>query len=97
MSSSISDSKKIGRPKTGIGRAIGLRLYPELEKRLDVWIAEQDDPPSRPEAIRVLMKLGLDAWATAKPSPAPAKPTRARKAVKATKTAPPKKTRVRRP
>lgn len=51
---SIADSsKKRGRPPTGIGKAIGLRLYPELDAGLDAWIADQPDPkPSRPEAIR---------------------------------------------
>ena len=59
---SISDSKKSrGRPKTGIGKAIGLRLYPDLEKRLDEWIARQRDKPSRPEAIRCLLGQALSA------------------------------------
>jgi hypothetical protein len=59
--SSIADSrKKRGRPKTGIGKPIGLRLYPELEARLDRWIKEQPAPkPSRPEAIRRLVERGL--------------------------------------
>jgi hypothetical protein len=58
---SILDSKKRrGRPTTGIGKAIGLRLYPDLEAKLAAWIAKQQDPkPSRPEAIRRLVELGL--------------------------------------
>jgi hypothetical protein len=49
-------NKKMGRPPTGIGRTIGLRLYPEMEAELDAWIADQPDPkPSRPEAIRRLL------------------------------------------
>jgi hypothetical protein len=51
--------KKMGRPPTGIGRTIGLRLYPEEEEALDAWIAEQPNPPSRPEAIRRLLRLIL--------------------------------------
>jgi hypothetical protein len=60
---SISDSrKKRGRPSTGIGKAIGLRLYPELEATLDAWIEEQPDPkPSRPDAIRKLIDRGAKA------------------------------------
>ncbi len=55
---SIADSgKKRGRPTTGIGSAIGLRLYPELDAALDAWIATQPEPrPSRPEAIRLALK-----------------------------------------
>lgn len=61
----IADSEKRrgrGRPETGIGPAIGLRLHPELSNDLDAWIAAQPEPkPSRPEAIRILMKQALAA------------------------------------
>ena len=54
--------KKMGRPPTGIGPAIGLRLYPDLEADLDAWIARQPDPkPSKPEAIRRLLKMAINA------------------------------------
>lgn len=47
-------------PKTGIGPNIGLRLYPELDAALDAWIAKQPDPkPSRPEAIRRILREAL--------------------------------------
>jgi hypothetical protein len=61
--SSIADSRKRrGRPKTGIGSAIGLRLYPELDGRLEAWIEAQPEPrPSRPEAIRQLIEHGIKA------------------------------------
>jgi hypothetical protein len=61
MPSTLSDSKKpkIGRPTTGIGKAIGLRLYPDLEAKIDAWCAQQPDKLSRPEAIRRLIELGL--------------------------------------
>ncbi len=53
-----------GRPTTGIGKAIGLRLYPDLEQRIDAWIATHPDPkPSRPEAIRLLLEFALTASA----------------------------------
>ena len=52
--------KKMGRPPTGIGRTIGLRLYPDMERELDAWIADQPDPkPSKPEAIRRLLGVAL--------------------------------------
>jgi hypothetical protein len=67
MSRSIPVNKKTrGRPKTGIGPVVGVRLYPEMESQLDAWIKRQDDEPSRPEAIRRLVQVGLDAD-TAKP------------------------------
>ena len=49
-----------GRPTTGIGPAVGLRLYPDLEARLDAWIAKQGEPDlGRPEAIRRLLDQAL--------------------------------------
>ncbi|WP_349371773.1 hypothetical protein [Salinarimonas sp.] len=51
---SAKDSKKSrGRPPTGIGKPVGLRLYPELEAAVDAAIAAQPEPkPGRPEMIR---------------------------------------------
>jgi hypothetical protein len=75
MSPSIADNKKKrgrGRPSTGIGPAVGLRLYPDLQARLDVWIAKQGESDlGRPEAIRRLLDRALAAE-----SPAAAKPRR---------------------
>ena len=52
--------KKMGRPPTGIGKTIGLRLYPDEEAALDSWITQQAEPrPSRPEAIRQLLRKTL--------------------------------------
>jgi hypothetical protein len=59
---SIVDNKKKrgrGRPRTGIGKPVGLRLYPELEQRIDAWASKQPDSPGRPEAIRRLIELAL--------------------------------------
>jgi hypothetical protein len=37
-----------------------LRLYPELEARLDAWIAKQNEPDlGRPEAIRRVLDQAL--------------------------------------
>jgi hypothetical protein len=61
MKSIVDNRKKRGRgrPPTGIGKPVGLRLYPDLEKRVDAWAAKQSDQPGRPEAIRRLIELGL--------------------------------------
>lgn len=49
-----------GRPKTGIGPVVGVRLYPEIQAEVDAWIADQPDPkPSKPEAIRRLLGVAL--------------------------------------
>jgi hypothetical protein len=59
---SIVDNKKKrgrGRPRTGIGKPVGLRLYPELEQRVDAWASKQPDRPGRPEAIRRLIEIAL--------------------------------------
>lgn len=38
-----------------------VRLRPEMEERLDAWIAKQKDAPSRPEAVRRLLDGALPA------------------------------------
>lgn len=60
---SIAETPKRGRgrPRTGIGPAISMRLYPELEAALMAWIERQPDPkPSRSEALRRLVEKGLE-------------------------------------
>jgi hypothetical protein len=61
MSSIIDNRKKRGRgrPRTGIGKPVGLRLYPELERQVDQWALKQPDKPGRPEAIRRLIEIAL--------------------------------------
>jgi hypothetical protein len=59
---SITDIQKKrgrGRPRTGIGKPIGLRLYPELEALVDSWARTQSDHPPRPKAIRRLLEITL--------------------------------------
>ena len=51
--------KKRGAPPTGEGTLIGLRLEPGALARVDRWAASQQDHPSRDEAIRRLVELGL--------------------------------------
>jgi hypothetical protein len=61
MAKTISDNRKRrGRPKTGIGKPVGLRLYPDLEAALKRWIKAQPAPrPGMPEAIRRLLEQAL--------------------------------------
>jgi hypothetical protein len=62
MNKSINVIKKVrGRPATGQGTLIGVRLQPSQLKALDVWIAKQDASQTRPEAVRRLVELGLKA------------------------------------
>lgn len=61
---SIVDNKKKrgrGRPRTGIGKPVGLRLYPKLQEKIDAWALKQPDRPGRPEAIRRLLEFALAA------------------------------------
>jgi hypothetical protein len=56
----VISKKRRGPPATGKGTPVVVRLQPDRMAALDGWIAAQDDPrPSRPEAIRRLVELGL--------------------------------------
>lgn len=50
------NTKKIGRPATGKGTLIGVRLQPDLLAWVDAERAKLDPMPSRPEFIRVLIE-----------------------------------------
>jgi hypothetical protein len=53
MSTSIPDNKKSrGRPRTGVGTLIGVRMPPNELALLDRFIAEVKPDLSRPEALR---------------------------------------------
>jgi len=52
-----------GRPATGAAPSRTFRLSDEFMATLDAWAARQDDTPSRSEAIRRLVELGLKAKA----------------------------------
>ncbi len=57
---SSGDNKNLGgRPKTGIGTLVGVRLQPEQLLRLDEWIEQDGGRFSRPEAMRRLLE---QAW-----------------------------------
>jgi hypothetical protein len=51
--------KRRGRPATGQGTLIGVRLQPAHLKALDAWIAKQSTSVTRPEAIRAMMETIL--------------------------------------
>jgi hypothetical protein len=48
------------RPSTG-AESVHLRVLPDQMAGIDAWIKKQNDAPSRPEAIRRLVELGLKA------------------------------------
>jgi len=52
-------SKKRGRPATGTNLAIGVRMPDDEIAMVDEWRSKQLDIPTRPEAIRRLVKLAL--------------------------------------
>lgn len=64
MAKSINDipKKGPGRPATGRGEGVLVRLQPLHLNALDSWIAKQKEHGlTRPEAIRRLVELGLKA------------------------------------
>lgn len=58
---SVITRKKRGPPATGKGTLVGVRLQPNDLMAVDDWIARQDEAPTRPEAIRTLMRQSLRA------------------------------------
>ena len=62
MTASIpASTKSRGRPATGKGEPVQVRLHPPLMEALDAFRASQEDEPSRPEALRRLAAEGLKA------------------------------------
>ena len=51
--------KRRGPPATGKGTQVVVRLQPSPLSALDAWAADQDDKPTRAEAIRRLVEIGL--------------------------------------
>lgn len=51
----VSDNKKKGRPATGEGLLIGVRLQPDLLDAVDEYRRTAPDSPTRPEAIRRIL------------------------------------------
>jgi hypothetical protein len=50
-----------GRPATGRDPTRTMRLSDEFIATVDAWAARQEDVPTRSEAIRRLVELGLKA------------------------------------
>jgi hypothetical protein len=76
MNKSINVIKKgRGRPATGQGTLIGVRLQPSQLKALDAWIDKQDASLTRPEAIRAMMETILHILSK-DPGEKPAKKTK---------------------
>jgi hypothetical protein len=60
-SNKVVPKKKRGRPATGRDPVTAIRLSEKLRQQVDAWAQQQDDPPSRSEAIRQLVEIGLTA------------------------------------
>jgi hypothetical protein len=60
---SASPRARRGRPATGVGLPVMVRMHEPLASRLDEWIAQQIERLSRPEAMRRLAALALAAAA----------------------------------
>jgi hypothetical protein len=69
--------KRRGPAPTGKGVQVVVRLQPDPLSALDNWAAKQRDQPTRAEAIRRLVELGLKAEMPAKPAAKASNKTRA--------------------
>ncbi len=65
MVASIIDNhkKKRGRPATGVTPMAGVRLEPDFRAEIEAWAAKQKDKPAFAEALRRLIRYGLDSLA----------------------------------
>jgi hypothetical protein len=78
MKKSISVNKKSrGRPKKkgGVYPVSAVRLPPDLGDAVDQWAKSQVGAPTRSEAIRRLVEIGLGNAQPAKPTLRPAAPS----------------------
>jgi len=62
--------KRRGPAPTGKGVQVVVRLQPDPLRALDGWAAKQNDYPTRAEAIRRLVELGLTVRTKSKQPPA---------------------------
>jgi Arc/MetJ-type ribon-helix-helix transcriptional regulator len=53
--------KKRGRPRVGQTPVVSFRLAPEWQQEIDEWRSGEPDHPSRSDAIRILLAMGLSA------------------------------------
>jgi hypothetical protein len=64
MKKSIGDNqKKRGRPKTGITPMTGVRFRASVLAEIERWASQQEDKPTKAEAIRRLVEIGLKSAA----------------------------------
>jgi hypothetical protein len=66
-----------GRPATGHDPSRTFRLSDEFMAALDAWAVRQDDAPTRSEAIRRLVELGLTVRTPARTVSKPGRRSRA--------------------
>jgi hypothetical protein len=71
----VQPKKRRGPAPTGKGTPVQVRLQPGHLKALDAWIAQQNAPLTRPEAIRAMMETILRILAK-DPGEKPAKKTK---------------------
>jgi hypothetical protein len=69
--------KRRGPAPTGKGVQVVVRLQPEPLGALDKWVSKQKDRPTRAEAIRRLVELGLKVKTPARPVSSPGRKLRA--------------------
>ena len=60
----VQTKKRRAPAATGKSTPIQVRLQPAHLKALDAWIAKQNAPLTRPEAIRAMMGTVLHLWKT---------------------------------
>jgi hypothetical protein len=70
--------KRRGPPPTGKGVQVVVRLQPDPLAALDRWAAKQPDEPTRAEAIRRLVEIGLMVKTPARPASKSGRRLRAR-------------------
>ncbi|MEH2562091.1 hypothetical protein V1289_001718 [Bradyrhizobium sp. AZCC 2289] len=54
-------AKPVRKRSAKTGTLVGVRLQSEQIKAVDAWAARQKPPVTRPEAIRGILELGLNA------------------------------------
>jgi hypothetical protein len=59
----ITPKRKPGRPATGRDPHFAFRIPVETIQKIDAWAAQLPDKPSRAEAVRRLLDLGMKAAA----------------------------------
>ena len=78
MKKTIRVNTKVPKKRAAVtGDLVGVRVQPDMAKQIDDWRRLQEDLPGRPEAIRRLVGLGLNAAKPARPVSKPGRRQRA--------------------